>query len=151
MVKNRGTYRRCMLILLCTLAFACSNDLTDDAIPFVSFNDIQINLALPHYVSLLSTGGSMAISNGGIRGIILYRLDSHTVLAFERNCSFQPLNACATVDVHSSRLYMQDVCCNSTFRFDDGAPAGGPAWRPLQQYATVLNGNTLTITDKIIT
>lgn len=132
------------------LALACNSELSDDPIPLVAFAPIQLNLALPSYASLASTGGSLAINTGGTRGIILHRLTMSTVLAFERNCSYQPQNACATVDIHSSRLYMNDACCGSSFRWEDGAPAGGPAWRPLVRYATSLNGSTLTITDQVV-
>lgn len=141
------------IFVLCSMlciAFSCNSDLQDDAIPVTPFNDIQLNLSLPDYSALLSTGGYKAISTGGTRGIILYRINSSSVLAFERNCSYQPLNACATVDVHSSGLYMNDACCGSSFRWDDGTPTGGPAWRPLIQYATNFNGSQLTITDQVV-
>ncbi len=87
---------------------------------------------------------------GGVQGIILYRQNSSTYYAFERNCSYQPAGACVTVDVHSSNLYMVDPCCSSIFSFPEGNPNGGPAWRPLRKYATYLNGSTLTITDEIL-
>jgi hypothetical protein len=138
------------LTFLLLLAFACDSNVGDDAIPVAPFDPIQLNLTLPSNVSLLSTGGYTAINTGGTRGIILYRKDVSTVLAFERNCSFQPLNACATVEVHNSGLYMNDACCNSTFRWEDGNPTGGPAWRSLLQYGTSLNGTILTITDQVL-
>lgn len=71
-------------------------------------------------------------------------------MAYERNCSFRPNEACATVDAHSSGLFMIDSCCNSNFSFTDGSPTGGPAWRPLNRYRTQLSGITLTITDEVI-
>lgn len=137
------------LSILC-ITLSCNSDMQDDAIPLAPFNDIQLNLTLPEYSTLMSTGGYKAISKGGTRGIILYRSSSSSVIAFERNCSYQPANACATVDVHSSGLYMHDACCGSSFRWDDGNPTGGPAWRPLIQYATSLNGSLLTITDQVL-
>lgn len=132
------------------IALSCNSDMQDDAIPLTPFGEIQLNLTLPNYSALLSTGGYKAISTGGTRGIILYRSSTSSVVAFERNCSYQPLNACATVDIHSSSLYMHDACCGSSFRWDDGAPTGGPAWRPLIRYGTNLNGSTLTITDQVV-
>jgi hypothetical protein len=131
-------------------ALSCNSDLQDDVIPLTPFDEIQLNMTLPSYSTLLSTGGYKTINTGGIRGIILYRISTSSVVAFERNCSYQPLNACATVDIHSSGLYMHDACCGSSFRWDDGTPTGGPAWRPLVQYATNLNGSVLTITDQVI-
>lgn len=138
------------LIIALAVLLSCQPQLSDDEIPLVPFEPIVLNIALPTYATLLSVGGYAALSSGGTRGIILYRLDTSTILAYERNCSFQPQDACATVNVHPSGLYMNDACCGSTFRFDNGSPSGGSAWRALVQYNTVLVGNTLTITDQTI-
>jgi nitrite reductase/ring-hydroxylating ferredoxin subunit len=134
----------------CAMAFACSSDLSDDPIPFVPFADIVLNLALPAYSSLQNVNGFLEIDDGGVKGIILHRTNANAVSAFEKTCSFQPADACANVSVHASGLYMIDVCCNSTFDFTNGNPTGGPAFRPLRQYKTLLSGNTLTITDDAI-
>jgi hypothetical protein len=128
---------------------SCSPDLGDDPIPVPAFADITIQLNLPEYVKLSTDGGSKEIK-GGVRGIILYRKSASTYVAFEKNCSYHPNEACATVEVHSSTLYLFDPCCGSTFRFPDGVPSGGIAWRPLQQYVTLLSGTTLTVTSDIV-
>jgi hypothetical protein len=120
---------------------------SDVPVPFVPFNEIVINLSLPTYNRLRSDGGYVYI-DGGVRGMILYRQDATTYLAFERNCTFRPNDACATVEVHSSTLYMTDECCKSIFRFPDGEANGGPASRPLIQYSTSLRGSELTIVDE---
>jgi len=127
----------------------CSPDLSDDPIPYQPFSDIVINLSLPTYNSLKVDGG-FATTGGGIRGIIVYRLNSTTYLAYEKNCSFHPNDACATVDVDVTGLYMIDPCCGSTFSFSNGAVIGGIAWRPLRQYYTSLDYNELTITDEVL-
>ena len=132
------------------LLLACSGDPVDDPIPVVSFTDIAINLSLPEYLTLQQDKGYKMLSNGGVRGIIVYRQSATTYLAYERNCSFQPNEACATVDVHSSGLFMNDPCCSSSFDFSTGDPTGGPAWRPLRRYRTQFQNNTLTISDEII-
>jgi hypothetical protein len=127
---------------------ACTPDLSDANIPFVPFTPIQINLNLPDYNSLRTNGGYKYI-DGGVRGIILYHKSNSEYFAFERNCSYHPNDACATVDVHISTLYMLDPCCNSTFDFS-GKPSGGIAWRPLRQYEVLVTGTDLTITDTIV-
>lgn len=138
--------------LLCILAVSvlstCSPDLSDDPIPPATFADIFINLSLPENL-VLNTNGNSQYFSGGVRGIIVHRVNASTYRAFERNCSFQPNNACATVGVHVSTLFMEDSCCGSTFNFT-GDPTGGPAWRPLRQYQTILNGNELTVTDEVV-
>ncbi len=136
------------LILLSLVA--CSRDLSDDPIPIIFFADVVIELGLTEYNSLKTDGGFKELNTGGVRGIILYRVNSATYFAYERNCSYRPNEACATVNVHNSGLFMTDPCCNSSFNFSDGNPSGGPAWRQLQRYRTQLSGSTLTISDEII-
>lgn len=137
-------------LLFLMMLVGCSSDLSDDPIPIILFSDIEINLNLPEYATLQTDGGAKELNNGGVRGIIVYRVNSTTYRAYERNCSYRPNEACATVDIHSSRLFMIDPCCNSNFSFEDGLPIGGVAWRPLNQYRTQLNGLTLTITDELV-
>jgi hypothetical protein len=129
------------------VALNCKPDLADDPMPFTPFPDFEIILS--NYQALQSDGGFIYRSEG-VRGIIIYRKNSSTFLAFERNCSFQPNDACATVDVEIAFSRMLDSCCGSSFNFD-GNPTGGPAWRPLRQYTTIYSASTsaLTVTDQI--
>lgn len=129
---------------------SCQPNMGDDPIPIVNFPDFVINLTAPEYQPLTINGGYKEINSIGVRGVIVYRQDASTFRAFERNCPFRPNEACATVNVHSSSLYMVDPCCNSTFAFSNGAPTGGVASRPLRQYTTQLSGFQLTITDDIL-
>jgi len=145
MIIANNFFKKRLLLLL--FLISCSPDLVDDPIPFLPFPDI--NIVLPNYAALSSDGGYILINDGGVRGIILYRKNASTYLAFERNCSYKPNDACATVEVHSSTLFMNDTCCGSSFSFE-GIPTGGPAWRPLQQYRISLSGSSLTITDEIV-
>ena len=139
------------LVVLGIILFAgCQPDLSDDPIPWQPFDVISINLNLPEYVNLNFDGRSISLDDAGVRGIILYRQNASTYLAYERNCSYQPNSACATVEVHVSTLYMFCPCCSSNFDLGTGYPTAGPAWRPLNQYYTSLNGSTLTITDEIV-
>jgi hypothetical protein len=129
---------------------ACSSDVTDDVVGAASFPDYVVNLNLPEFNDL-RTKGWMYIRSIGVRGVILYRSStSLQYYAFERNCTFRPYEACATVDVHSSGLYMEDSCCGSIFNFS-GDPTSPPAITPLRRYDIVDQGNgTLLITDNII-
>ncbi len=136
--------------LLVLVTLSCSGDRFDDPIPIQPFPDIVVNLSLPEYASLQVDGGFKYINSGGVRGIILYRLDANTYIAYERNCTFRPNEVCSTVEVHTSSLFMQDPCCSSMFEFSTGLPTGGPAWRPLLQYVTFFSGGQVTITDDIL-
>jgi hypothetical protein len=140
--------------LLLAFAFSaflsCEPNLVDDPIPLVAFNDIVLDLNFPENNALRNVGGFRALATGGVRGIIVYRAGANQFLAFERNCSYRPNDACATVNVHVSGLFMTDPCCNSSFDFSNGSPTGGPAWRPLLQYRISQIGSVLTITDEPI-
>ncbi|MBT1704564.1 hypothetical protein [Chryseosolibacter indicus] len=141
--------RNVLVLVMLMVVLSCDRDLSDDQIPFASFGTISINLNLPEYQKL-RTSGNTYINSGGVRGIILYQANPTTFIAYERNCSYRPNEACSTVEVHASNLYMFDPCCNSTFDFATGTPTSGAAWRPLRTYETQLSGSILTITDRVI-
>jgi nitrite reductase/ring-hydroxylating ferredoxin subunit len=147
-----GIFNRCpMIIAVGVLLMAgCSQDLTDDEIPPSHFPDIVIDLSLPSNIALASKGGYKEIDDGGVRGIIVYCEDIGIYHAYERNCSFTPNEACATVNVDISKLFMIDPCCNSSFDFITGQPIGGSAWRPLREYETIATGIELRITENIV-
>jgi nitrite reductase/ring-hydroxylating ferredoxin subunit len=132
------------------LMVGCEPDLSDDAIPYTPFDVIYLNLNLPEYNILKTDGGFKSLNEGGYKGLIVYRQNASNYLAYDKYCSYQPNSACATVEVHVSTLYMLCACCNSTFDLATGYPTGGPAWRPLRQYETSLNGSELVITDQIV-
>jgi len=146
-----GLVKSVITIILLFVAFtACEPQLTDNPIPLITFADVVINLSLPEYTALRVDGGFKLLNNIGVRGVILYRVSNTSFHAYERNCSYHPNEAGATVDIHSSNLFMQDFSCNSTFNFSEGQPQGGPAWRPLRQYHTDVTANVLTITSDVI-
>lgn len=138
-------WRRFLLIGMISLVlFTCESSEPEDQIPLALVSE-TINLTNQQYLNLQFNGGHVNI-DGGVRGIIIYRVSETEYRAFERNCSFEPLNTCARVEVDGSNLFMIDTCCSSTFDFN-GFPTGGPATLPLRQYQTLLQGNFLTITN----
>lgn len=139
-----------LIMLIFCGANSCSPDLSDDPIPYTPFDDIVLNLSLPSNIKINTNGGFMETKTGGVRGLIIYRENATNYKAFEKNCSYHPNEAAATVSVDASTLYMIDHSCGSVFRFPDGEPGGGIAWRPLRQYVTFLDGNELIVTDEIV-
>lgn len=151
MSKQNTTKHLSGLLIACLLLVAsCSRDLTDDEIPPSQFPDIVLNLSLPSNIALASKGSYKEINDGGVRGIIVYCEDVGVYHAYERNCSYTPNQACATVNVDPSRLFMIDPCCGSSFDFRTGMPISGTAWRPLREYRTIANGSELIITPEIV-
>ena len=109
-----------------------------------TFAPININLNYPQYQKLKLDGGYQYIEEGGLQGIILYRLDEKTYIAYERLCS---LEDGSPISVDGSGLFMKG--CDSTFSFTDGYPTSGSSTRPLMKYRTTLTGQTLVITDEV--
>lgn len=127
----------CFLLTL----ISCEPQIIEEPIPYVPV-DIEVNLSNPQFATLNSFGYAY-LNSEGVRGIIIHK-SGNRYRAFERNCSFNPYDACATVDVHPSGQYMVDTCCSSIFDWT-GQPIGGPAIFPLLEYFTILNGNFLRI------
>ena len=136
-----------------SLLAACnSNTDTFTSIPNVPVN-VQLDLRDQQNKALLFDNGVVTIppgsanGQGGVKGIYVVRQSATSYMAFERNCTYQPLNACATVTLDkSSRLFFRDSCCTSQFDLR-GIVTGGPAPRSLRQYSTSLSGSLLTITN----
>jgi len=141
---------RVRLLIVVLLLLACEPQMSDDPIPWLSFPDIVMNLSFPENLSLRTDRGIKEINDAGVRGIIVYRIDATTFRAYERNCSFSPNAAGSTVNVHSSKLYLVDDSCGSSFTLEDGTPRGGPAWRPLRQYRATIANNILTVTQEVV-
>ena len=143
------TIKRFLLVLTLLIFFTnCEETVGDIPIPFIDFQDIEINLDLPAYKDLNIDGRSIYINTGGVRGIILYRESATSYVAFERNCSYDPNGASSTVEIHSSGFHMTDPSCGSIFQFPAGMPSSGLARSPLRIYKSTLSGRNLTITDE---
>lgn len=98
----------------------------------------------PSFVALNAVGGWLYVA-GGAKGILIYRKSNSEFMAYDRNCTYQPSDACAQVEVDSSNLIARDSCCGSEFLITDGTVLKSPAALPLKQYQTTFDGNTLHI------
>jgi hypothetical protein len=130
-------------LFLFLLLFACRDtpqQVLPDLEPFVDISIVVTNI---QYQDLQIDGGYTYLE-GGRRGILVYRQNAGTYLAFDRICTFRPLDTCERISVHGSRLFLIDTCCSSQFGFD-GRPTSGPASFPLRRYNTQLSGNLLRI------
>jgi len=130
---------------------ACGSSATNtQTIPSVSFST-QINVTNQQYQALRIVNGVVVlpaggIAGGGVKGLFVVRVDANTYRAYDRNCPYQPYDACSLVSLDRSRLFFRDSCCNSQFDLQ-GQVTGGPANRQLRSYATSLNGSLLTISN----
>lgn len=131
-----------LLFVFITLSTSCERD-RDDLIPYASV-DFIIDINSTFYNELASVGGYVYVT-GGYKGILLYRLSMDDFLAFERSCTFKPLDPCERIVMEESRLSMKDSCCGSRFLILDGSVIEGPATRMLTQYFTSFNGQYLRV------
>ena len=137
------------------LCFMASCGGKADEQPLIPYAPVNLSLTLTNqeYVNLRFDNGAVTLpvkgpaGDGGVKGVIVVRQNANTYLAFERNCPYQPYNACALVSLdRNSRLFLRDSCCNSQFDLR-GQVTGGPSPRPLKQYGVSLQGNQLSITN----
>ena len=84
---------------------------TDPQIPSVPVN-VQLDLLDQQNRALRFDNGVVTIppgsanGQGGIKGIYVVRQNASTYLAFERNCPYKPLDACATVTLEIGRAHV---------------------------------------------
>ncbi len=134
------------------LITACGSDsTTQQQIPYGVVN-LSIDLTNQQYRALRADNGAVLFEkNGpvgpaGVKGVILVRQNAQSYLAFERNCPYQPYDACSLVRLDRSALFLRDTCCNSQFDLR-GQVTGGPSARPLLQYSVSLQGTQLTVVN----
>jgi Rieske Fe-S protein len=115
----------------------------DNGVPMISV-DTYLYTSDPAFINLNAVGGWVYI-NGGVRGILIYRKSISDFIAYDRNCTYQSSEACATVHVDASNIIATDTCCHSQFSIVDGSVLTGPAGLPLKTYNTTFDGNMLHI------
>lgn len=136
---------RSLIVFIFTLIIitvSCKKD-TDNGVPITPV-DIYLYTNNPSFVNLYAVGGWVYIS-GGIRGILVYRKSNSEFMTYDRNCTYQSSNACATVFVDATNILAVDTCCHSKFSLYDGSVTQGPAGLPLKAYNNTFDGNVLHI------
>jgi Rieske Fe-S protein len=84
--------------------------------------------------------------NGGVKGILVYRKSPSEFMAYERNCTYLPANACSKISGDPGGIFAIDTCCGSKFLLNDGSVNKGPATIPLTRYQTSFDGsNTIHV------
>jgi nitrite reductase/ring-hydroxylating ferredoxin subunit len=131
------------LVTLLIIPFSCKKEEVKTPIPYASV-DIYIYTSNPSFISISAIGGWTYVS-GGVRGILIYRKTNTEFMCYDRNCTYQPENACSTVVVDKSNIVAKDTCCHSEFLMTDGSVLKAPASTPLKVYQNTFDGNVLHI------
>ena len=128
------------------LLSACNKDnttYTSSSVPSVTVN-ISININSSLYTALL-TGGNTLYLTGGYRGIVLYRLNVSTIMAFDRTCTYNISDAGGIVYSQNNGTA---VCidCGSTYNLANGNVISGPSTLGLKTYNVSFNSSTGAVT-----
>jgi nitrite reductase/ring-hydroxylating ferredoxin subunit len=132
-----------LVLFLGTFFTSCKKENNGGGVPLVSVN-IFIYTNTPSFIKLSNVGGWEYVT-GGARGILVYRSSQTEFKAYDRNCTYQSSNACATVAVDNTNLVAVDSCCGAKFSILEGNAIASPASVSLKQYTTTFDGNVLHI------
>jgi len=123
-----------------------SNPDESSNVPNVSVN-ITININTSTYNALTKIGGVVNIS-GGYRGILLYRVNSGTIVAFDRTCTYDisDVNGIVQSQTNGTAICLE---CGSTYNLVNGNVYSGPTTIGLKSYNASFNTGTgiLTVTN----
>ncbi len=138
----KSLFRIVIALVFIAYAISCKKS-NNSSVPLTTV-DIYLYSNSPSFVNLNPVGGYVYIT-GGARGILLYRKSATEIMAYDRNCTYQSSQPCATVSVDATRIIAVDTCCHSKFSIYDGSVTQGPASAPLKTYQTTFDGTTLHI------
>jgi hypothetical protein len=108
--------------------------------------NVQVNFYVyPNTIDFIEVQNFREYNNYGYRGVIVFRLDQTTFMAYEKACPFDADLESGVVYVDMSTFSMVDSTCKSSYNLLDGMPNGGPSSTPMLQYGTFFDGNQLHV------
>ncbi len=93
----------------------------------------------------LNAYGGYEYFKGGVNGIVVYRLDEWTFMAYDRACPYDFEEHESWLFVDSDGLRLVDTLCGSTYNILDGSVISGPSRWPARQYRTRYDGMRLRV------
>ncbi|MBR5920714.1 MAG: hypothetical protein IKZ56_06095 [Bacteroidales bacterium] len=136
--------QRLFATVLFTVLFFTACDLNyHQTIPYKKV-DFVIYPNDPQYYRL-NTYGGYEYFTGGISGIVVYRVDEWTFVAYDRSCSYDWEENGSWLKMHSSNIMLIDSLCGSLYNILDGTVISGPAKWPLREYRTRYDGYQLRV------
>ena len=129
--------------MIAILLFCGCNGYEHETIPNVKVN-FTIYPDNVNYYNLNYIGGYEYLT-GGVAGIIVYRIDYSTFIAYDRACPYDWEDPEAWLEVDESGLMIVDPHCGSRFNILDGSVIDGPAKYNLKYYRTSYDGRRLRI------
>jgi len=134
-----------IILGLIFLVFSC-RPYRHEILPYESVN-FTVYLTDPGFTTLQNPSTYIYVT-GGIAGIILYRLDAMTFLAYDRACPYDWDLTTDRLNVDTNGLTISHATCGSIFSILNGTVIKGPSNYGLLPYKTVFNGhNKVTVTN----
>ena len=122
--------------LVICLAFLITSCEQETPVPYT-----PVDFTVSIYSNNLVHVGNYEYFSGGIRGIVVYRLDLTTFYAYDRACPYD-WEYGSYVEVDSvDNITLIDYDCGSTFNILNGYPMNGKATQPLRSYNAVMVDN----------
>ncbi len=132
-----------LLLVAFPMLFGCSTNSPNNNNPYLPNYpvNVDINMRLPAYSSLLYVSNAVYISGQGVRGIIVFNSGSG-YNAFDAACPNQALSSCSTMTIKGGIIALC-ACDNAEYSLFTGQSAGKQY--PLKQYRVEVNGNLLRV------
>ncbi len=152
LVSNSNLKMKNILIasLIVVSLFSCKSD---DAVnntnpnllnPLVS---AQLNLSLPQYDPLKFPGGSVILSQQGIKGVIVYNVNNDLYTAFDLSDPNHLPNNCSQMTMDG--IIATCPCSSDTNEYEvvTGQNRIDPSLYPMQQYRAIRTGDVVQISN----
>lgn len=134
--------------LFIALLFVSAVLLTGCPVPYNPVPNTHVDFTIyPNDVMYykLNTYGGYEYFTGGVNGIVIYRLDEWTFLAYDRACPYDWEEPDSRLFVAPDGLRLVDSLCGSTYNILDGGVLSGPATYPARRYNTRYDGMKLRV------
>ena len=134
------------ILSIFSLLMACSG--SDDSyrnnpnLPNVNFR-FQLNLNLPEYNDLQFPGNSYATYNHGVRGVVIYNINSQQYAAFELSDPNHPPNSCSGMTVNG--VIASCGCDDNEYNVITGELVDGDGEYTMRPYRVQRSGDVLEV------
>ncbi len=137
-----------ILFGLLLFSISCGDKENNNPASFIP--NVPVNFYIyPNTIDFIEVQGFREYNNYGYRGIIIFRLDQSTFMAYEKTCPYDANEESARVEINYPTWSLVDSTCMSSYNLLDGMPNGGPSATPLLQYGTYFDGNQLHVYNNI--
>jgi len=140
MLQRKFTF---LTLFALAVFFSACNGYEHETIPNVKVN-FTIYPDSPNFANLNFIGGHEYVT-GGVQGIIIYRVDQTSFVAYDRACPYDWEEDHSWLWVDDSGILIKDSLCGSVFNILDGSVISGPSKYNLKFYKTMYDGRRLRV------